>query len=61
MTTRRVNHGKGDRDASDWKPPRQAAWCEFATAYILIKIRYRLSVDHAELHGLRQMMAACPA
>ncbi|MBB6171091.1 hypothetical protein HNR23_001151 [Nocardiopsis mwathae] len=47
------NRAKGDKDPADWMPPRTAAHCDYAKAWINVKHRYRLTVDSAEKSALQ--------
>lgn len=53
------NRSKSDRDVGEWRPQRRDSWCQTAQITVTIKHRYRLSVDAAELGGLRDMLATC--
>jgi Protein of unknown function (DUF1524) len=37
-----LNQQKGDKGPDQWKPPRQAFWCDYATAWLAIKKRWQL-------------------
>lgn len=55
------NRAKGDRDPAEWLPPLRAFRCAYATSWVVVKVRWRLSVDSAERAALRRILAACPA
>lgn len=59
VASARVNASKGDRDPGRWHPPLRASWCDYATAYVRVKITYELAVDPAERVGLVAMLATC--
>lgn len=59
--TASVNEAKGDLDPGRWKPADHSQWCWYGRAYTHIKAQYGLSVDPAELAGLRQLIATCTA
>src|SRR5690606_24610757 len=56
VVTRRSNQHKEDFDAGEWSPERREARCVVASMTVLTKLRYDLSVDPAELDGLRSMI-----
>ena len=55
------NLSKSDHDPSDWKPPREAAWCEYARDWITVKVSWDLGADADEVADLRVMLSTCPA
>ncbi|MBM7773551.1 hypothetical protein JOD54_003755 [Actinokineospora baliensis] len=57
--TARSNQSKSDGDPGKWSPT-QGYWCDYATGYIAVKVKYKLTVDDAELAGLTKMLATCP-
>lgn len=57
--TAATNRSKGARDPAEWQPPAQAAWCEFATAWVTTKVRWGLTADQAESDALRNMLRSC--
>lgn len=44
------NRSKGDKDPSNWIPPRRAHLCAYLEAWIAVKARWGLSMDRSE-HG----------
>lgn len=54
-----LNASKGDRDPSEWKPPRTAYHCTYAKRWVNIKHAWKLSVDRAEKEALKQMLSTC--
>lgn len=54
-----LNASKGDRDPSEWKPPRTAYHCTYARKWINIKHYWKLSVDRPEKRALRSMLSTC--
>jgi hypothetical protein len=54
------NRSKGDSDPAHWRPTR-AYWCQYATHYATVKVRYHLTVDQDERAALAQMLNTCPA
>ncbi|MFH8371321.1 HNH endonuclease [Streptomyces sp. NPDC018031] len=51
---------KGDRDPARWEPSDDSADCRYIAEWVVVKARYRLSADHAELAVLDNMAAECP-
>lgn len=58
--TAATNGAKSDRDPSSWQPPSDAAWCEFATSWVTVKVRWGLTADQGEVDALRNMLTSCP-
>ena len=56
-----VNFGKAYRGADSWTPPAPALRCRFATAYVVVKVKYDLTVTAAERASLSTMLATCRA
>ncbi len=50
--TDNVNQSKGDRDPAQWMPPNTAYHCQYLIDWALVKYRYSLTVDTAELSTL---------
>lgn len=55
------NQDKSADDPAEWRPPRRAAWCQYALDWIAVKIKWMLSADRTEVEALREMLATCPA
>ena len=53
------NRSKGDQDPSQWKPPQQGYWCEYASRWITVKSFWGLSVTEREKATLREMLGSC--
>jgi hypothetical protein len=53
------NRSKGDQDPAEWKPPTQTFWCDYATWWATVKIRWSLTADQAEVDTLRNMLNSC--
>ena len=49
---------KSDRDAGEWRPPRNSGW--FATRVVAVKHKYALSVNPSERDALQSMLASDP-
>lgn len=55
--TDNVNSSKGDRDPAQWLPPRTAARCTYATQWVQVKYRWRMTIDTAERDKLSSILA----
>jgi len=53
------NRSKGDQDPSQWKPPNQDYWCQYAQEWIAVKSYWQLSVTNAEKNALAAMLGTC--
>ncbi len=60
LVTASSNRSKSDEDPAEWRPPRRGAWCQFATDWVTVKVRWDLSADAAEVAALREMLSGCP-
>ena len=54
-----TNSAKGSRGPESWKPPAKNSWCDYATDWASIKIRWELTVNTAEYNALAQMLDTC--
>ncbi|MFH8993082.1 HNH endonuclease family protein [Streptomyces sp. NPDC017940] len=54
------NRSKADKDPAQWMPPAAGYRCEYATTWVIIKTRWRLSVDPAEAAALTRILGECP-
>ena len=54
-----TNSSKGSRGPESWKPPAEDSWCDYATDWASIKIRWELTVITAEYNALAQMLDTC--
>jgi len=55
------NRSKGDRDPSNWLPPRSAAICPYLSDWVAVKARWSLSMDPSEYGRIRNVLTArCP-
>ncbi len=50
--TDNVNQSKGDRDPAQWMPPEATYHCQYVIDWALIKYRWSLAVDSAEMAKL---------
>lgn len=55
------NRAKSDRDPAQWLPSLTSFRCTYATEWVVVKVRWRLSVDTLERAALRRILSACPA
>ncbi|MFE1028640.1 DUF1524 domain-containing protein [Streptomyces sp. NPDC058818] len=60
MVSARSNRSKGEKDPAQWQPPAAGNQCEYNTLWVVVKTRFRLSVDPAEKTALNSMLADCP-
>lgn len=57
--TDNVNQAKGDRDPAEWLPPLAGAKCRYVAEWLVVKVRWRLTVDSAEKSALTSLAAGC--
>jgi hypothetical protein len=57
--TDNVNQAKGDKDPAEWMPPYSSARCRYITEWVVVKIRWRLTVDSAEKSALTSIANGC--
>lgn len=55
--TDEVNASKSDRDVREWLPDRRV--CRYARDWVVVKLRWRLTVDRLEVRALRALAADC--
>ena len=48
---------KGDSDPAQWLPPLASARCAYATHWVAIKYRWRLSIDPTEKTKLASILS----
>jgi hypothetical protein len=58
--TASVNRSKGDKDPSQWMVPRAVYRCQYLNQWILVKWRWRLTMNEAERNNIRTRLRACP-
>lgn len=58
--TDNVNQAKGDKDVAEWTPPAASAVCRHTTDTVVVRTRWGLNVDRAELDAINRIMAGCP-
>jgi hypothetical protein len=54
-----ANRSKGARGPDAWRPTASEYWCEYATHWVSIKLRWELSVTAAEFEALEEMLETC--
>jgi hypothetical protein len=54
------NRSKSDQDPAQWLPPLVSFRCTYANEWVVVKVRWRLSVDALERATLRRILTACP-
>ena len=52
---------KGSRGPENWQPPLESTWCQYASDWAGIKVRWGLTVTEPERGALETMFATCPA
>jgi len=56
------NRSKGDKDPSNWLPPRTAAVCGYLADWVAIKARWQLAMDVSEYGRIRNVLTrSCAA
>ena len=50
------NRKKGDKDPSNWLPPSTSDVCSYVGDWVVIKIRWRLSMDQSEFGRIRNLL-----
>jgi len=54
------NRAKGEKDPAQWLP-HTSFRCTYATDWVVIKVRWRLSLDPSERAALKRILSRCPA
>lgn len=54
-----TNRSKGDSTPDQWLPPDRGAWCDYATAWVDVKLTWRLTVTAPEKATLVQVLGGC--
>jgi hypothetical protein len=54
-----TNQSKSDSTPDEWMPPDREAWCDYATAWVDVKLRWHLTVTPPEKATLVQVLATC--
>jgi hypothetical protein len=55
------NRSKSDADPAEWEPPLESYECTYAANWVVVKTRWALSVNAAEVSALRTTLLGCPA
>lgn len=55
------NRSKGDKDPAQWLPPLASFRCTYVTEWVVVKLRWTLSVDTLERTALKRILTGCPA
>lgn len=50
------NRSKGDKDPSNWIPPRQAYVCSYLADWVAVKAQWGLSMDQSEAGRIRNLL-----
>lgn len=56
----RLNRQKGDKGPHQWRSPRAEFWCDYATAWLAVKRRWRLMLTADEAAAIAEMLRTCP-
>ena len=55
------NRSKGDKDLSNWLPPRQEALCTYVASWVAVKAQWKLSMDPSEWGRAKNILTKnCP-
>jgi hypothetical protein len=54
-----ANRSKGARGPEAWRPENKQYWCDYATNWIKIKLRWNLTVTETEKEALSDMLGTC--
>ena len=55
------NRSKGDKDLSNWLPPRQEALCTYVATWVAVKAQWKLSMDQSEWGRAKNILTKnCP-
>ena len=54
-----TNQSKSDKGPSEWMPPRQEYWCEYAEKWNAVKLKYKLSYSEQEMSRLATIQSNC--
>jgi hypothetical protein len=57
--TDNVNQEKGDKSPDQWKPPTVGYWCTYASMWVAVKHKFKLTVNSAEKSALTDMLNRC--
>ena len=57
--SRSSNRSKGADDPADWLPPLVGYHCQYIEDWMVVKIKWELSVDAREFNALRSVAAGC--
>ncbi len=54
------NRSKSDKDPAQWLPPLASFRCTYASEWVVVKVRWSLSVDTRERAALKGILTGCP-
>ena len=58
-TSKLVNRSKGKQAPDEWRPDETAGWCRYASDWITVKEKWKLTVTASEITALEDMLATC--
>lgn len=59
--TDNVNASKSDSDPAQWMPPLASYRCQYVFDWVVVKVRWSLTVDTVERSAIASVLATCPA
>lgn len=51
-----TNRSKGDKDPSNWMPPKREVWCQYLADWVVIKVRWGLTMDQSEFGRIDRLL-----
>ncbi len=55
--TDNINQSKGEKDPAQWLPPSSGATCRYISDWVVVKYRWNLTADQAEVDALNTLLA----
>ena len=59
--TDNVNASKSDSDPAQWMPPLASYHCQYLADWVVVKVRWGLTVDSVERSAIAAVLSTCPA
>jgi hypothetical protein len=57
--TAAANRAKGDQGPEEWLPPLAAYRCQYVAHWVVVKVRWRLSMDERERVTVGNLLRDC--